>query len=223
MLSGSTGAGRVGRSRSCGVSAAAGSALAGFCARRERRAAEERGDDEERHLRQTGNQRQPDEHGRRDRQRSRAREQLDRDFLAEVRLRRGARRDQAARHRDEQRRNRGDETFADGQDRVGLRGGAEIEPVLEHADDEAGDDVDAGDQHGRQRVALREANRAVHRAVEVGLAADAVAPRSRASRSSMSPAFRSASIAICRPGIASNVNRAVTSEMRTAPWLMTMN
>ena len=39
----------------------------------------------------------------------------------------------------------------------------------------------------------------------------------------MSPAFRSASIAICRPGIASRVNRAVTSEMRTAPWLMTRN
>ena len=31
------------------------------------------------------------------------------------------------------------------------------------------------------------------------------------------------SIAICRPGIASRVNRAVTSDMRTAPWLMTRN
>jgi hypothetical protein len=41
--------------------------------------------------------------------------------------------------------------------------------------------------------------------------------------SSITPACRSASIAICRPGIASNVNRAVTSEMRTAPWLMTTN
>jgi hypothetical protein len=39
----------------------------------------------------------------------------------------------------------------------------------------------------------------------------------------MAPALRSASMAICRPGIASSVNRAVTSEMRTAPWLMTMN
>jgi hypothetical protein len=30
-------------------------------------------------------------------------------------------------------------------------------------------------------------------------------------------------MAIWRPGIASRVNRAVTSEMRTAPWLMTRN
>src|SRR5690606_31737674 len=35
------------------------------------------------------------------------------------------------------------------------------------------------------------------------------------------PAFRSASIDICLPGMASSVKRAVTSEMRTAPWLMT--
>ena len=35
------------------------------------------------------------------------------------------------------------------------------------------------------------------------------------------PAFKSASIAICRPGIASNVKRALTSEMRPAPLVMT--
>ena len=38
----------------------------------------------------------------------------------------------------------------------------------------------------------------------------------------MIPAFRSASIAICLPGNASRVKRAVTSAVRTAPWLTTM-
>ena len=39
----------------------------------------------------------------------------------------------------------------------------------------------------------------------------------------MSPAFRSASVAICFPGMASRVKRAVTSAVRTAPWLTTRN
>ena len=42
-----------------------------------------------------------------------------------------------------------------------------------------------------------------------------------ASLSSMSPAARSASIAICLPGMASSVNRAPTSAMRVAPLVMT--
>jgi hypothetical protein len=37
----------------------------------------------------------------------------------------------------------------------------------------------------------------------------------------MIPAFRSASMAICRPGMASRVKRALTSEMRPAPLVMT--
>ncbi len=49
-----------------------------------------------------------------------------------------------------------------------------------------------------------------------------------ASRSSMIPAFRSASMAICRPGMPSKAKRAATSLMRVAPlvittnWMMTM-
>ena len=39
----------------------------------------------------------------------------------------------------------------------------------------------------------------------------------------MWPAFRSASIAICLPGMASNVNRAATSLMRPPPLVMTTN
>jgi hypothetical protein len=38
----------------------------------------------------------------------------------------------------------------------------------------------------------------------------------------MMPALRSASIAICLPGIASRVKRALTSAMRPAPLVMTM-
>ena len=43
-----------------------------------------------------------------------------------------------------------------------------------------------------------------------------------ASLSSMAPDERSASIAICFPGIASNVNRAVTSDTRSEPLLITI-
>ncbi|QJW94400.1 hypothetical protein FTUN_1920 [Frigoriglobus tundricola] len=39
----------------------------------------------------------------------------------------------------------------------------------------------------------------------------------------ISPAFISASIAICLPGIESRVNRAATSDTRPAPFVMTMN
>ena len=35
------------------------------------------------------------------------------------------------------------------------------------------------------------------------------------------PAFKSASMAICLPGRASNVNRAETSETRPAPFVIT--
>ena len=45
--------------------------------------------------------------------------------------------------------------------------------------------------------------------------------RSWATFSSISPDERSASIAICLPGIASRVNRAPTSAMRVAPLVMT--
>ena len=44
-----------------------------------------------------------------------------------------------------------------------------------------------------------------------------------ASLSSMAPVFKSASIAICLPGIASRVNLAVTSATRSEPLLITRN
>ena len=45
--------------------------------------------------------------------------------------------------------------------------------------------------------------------------------RRRASFSSISPALRSASIAICLPGMASKWKRAATSAMRPEPFVMT--
>ncbi len=39
----------------------------------------------------------------------------------------------------------------------------------------------------------------------------------------MMPAFRSASIAICRPGMPSKAKRAATSLMRVAPLVITTN
>ncbi len=47
--------------------------------------------------------------------------------------------------------------------------------------------------------------------------------RSRACCSVIWPAFRSASIAICLPGIASRVKRAATSATRPAPFVITTN
>ena len=92
---------------------------------------------------------------------------------------RRARRDQATGHRHEQRRNRGHETFTDRQNRVGLSSGSQIQSVLEDADDQPRHDIDGRDQHRRQRVALGEADRAVHRAVEIGLFTHAFAPGPR--------------------------------------------
>ena len=47
--------------------------------------------------------------------------------------------------------------------------------------------------------------------------------RFRASFSSIAPTFNSASIAICLPGNESSVKRALTSEIRVAPLVITMN
>ena len=53
-------------------------------------------------------------------------------------------------------------------------------------------------------------------------ASSAITPRRRrASSSPIRPAFKSASMAICLPGIASNVKRAATSATRPAPLVMT--
>jgi len=76
-------------------------------------------------------------------------------------------------------------------------------------------------------------NRPAIASPRTNLAAPSIAPkkalsssssflRSRAAFSSISPADRSASIAICLPGIASNEKRAATSAMRPEPLVITM-
>ena len=54
------------------------------------------------------------------------------------------------------------------------------------------------------------------------ISCSSAARRARAPRSSIMPAARSASMAICLPGNASNVNRAATSAMRFDPLVMTV-
>ena len=129
--------------------------------------------------------------------------------------------DDAGRDRDQQRRDLRDEAVADGQQREVLDGLAERHALLQRRRSTMppirliSDDDDAGD-----RVALDELRGAVHRAVEVGLARrsrrGAGAPRS----SVIWPALRSASIAICLPGMASRVKRAPTSATRPAPLVI---
>ena len=72
-------------------------------------------------------------------------------------------------------------------------------------------------------VALDELRGTVHRAVEVGLAGRCRRGAVRASSSVIWPALRSASIAICLPGMASRVKRAPTSATRPAPFVTTTN
>ena len=91
---------------------------------------------------------------------------------------------------------------------------------LHHADEDPAQDVDPGDEQPGDGVAADELGGAVHRAIEVGLAGDLLAPTPRLP-SSISPAFRSASMLICRPGMASRVKRAATSATRPAPFVIT--
>ena len=150
-------------------------------------------------------------------------EDLAGDVGAEVLLGGGARDDDAGRDGDQQRGDLRAEAVADRQQREVLGGLAERQALLHDADDDAADEVDQRDQDAGHRVALDELRGAVHRAVEVGLVGDlrrgACAPRS----SVIWPVLRSASIAICLPGIASRVKRAPTSATRPAPLVITTN
>jgi flagellar biosynthesis protein FlhA len=57
--------------------------------------------------------------------------------------------------------------------------------------------------------------------LNAGIINDAEARRRRASGSLMTPAFRSASMAICLPGMASRMNRAATSAILPEPFVIT--
>ena len=79
--------------------------------------------------------------------------------------------------------------------------------------------MSAGDRVALDELATRRPSRRRSRPPRDDLARDARAPAS----SSIRPAFRSASIAICLPGIASSVKRAPTSATRPAPFVTTTN
>ena len=129
---------------------------------------------------------------------------------------------QAGRGGHKQRRDLTDQTFADGQERKSLGRVFQGHAMLQNPDDEPPDDVDGHDDDGRR---WRRRGRTCWRRPwrrRTPLPARSCAPR-RASSSSMRPALRSASMAICLPGIASRVKRAATSVTRSAPLVMTMN
>ena len=122
----------------------------------------------------------------------------------------------------EERRHLAHQAVADGEPREELGGLGERHAVLGHADDQPADDVDERDDDAGDGVAADELAGAVHGAVEVGLLRDFLAA-AWASRSSMMPALRSASMAICLPGMPSKAKRAATSLMRVAPLVITTN
>ena len=72
-------------------------------------------------------------------------------------------------------------------------------------------------------VAADELAGTVHRAVEVRLRRQFLAAAAGPPAGRSAPAFRSASMAICRPGRPSRANRAATSLIRVAPLVITTN
>ncbi len=140
---------------------------------------EARGHGKKRQLGQPGNQ----AHGRRDQagqvQCGGPAQQLLANLAAQHPGRVGAGQGDASGHRDQQRGNQGDQPVAHRQHGVGAGRLAQLDSLLQGADQQAGDDVDGGNQNGGQRVPLVEARRAVHGAVELGLAGDRLAPPPR--------------------------------------------
>ncbi len=90
---------------------------------------------------------------------------------------------------------------------------AQVHAVLEHADAQSRQNVDDRDHDAGDGVAADELAGTVHGPVEVGLFGDLFAAAAGLFLV-ISPAFRSASIAICLPGMPSKANRAATSLMR---------
>ena len=134
---------------------------------------------EERNLRKAGHESERREHAAGHRHRARLRAELRREHLAHPRAARRVRHHDAGGGADDQRRDLRDETVADREDRVLRQRLADRQSALERADEDAADDVDRRDEQAGDRVALHELRRAVHRAVEVGLARDLVAALAR--------------------------------------------
>ena len=125
---------------------------------------------EERNLRKPRNESERREHAAGDRHRARLCTELRREHLAHAGAARRVGHHDAGGRADDQRRDLRDETIADCEDRVLRQRLTDRQSALERADEDAADDVDRRDQQSGDRVALHELRRAVHRAVEVGLA-----------------------------------------------------
>ena len=134
------------------------------------------GQDGKRNPRQARHNGEKCEHAREDEEDAVVAEKLRYHIRAEVSLRARARDDEACRRRDEQRRNLRDESLADGEQRVLLERLQRAEVPLQHTDDEAARDIDEHDDDGRDRIAFDELRGAVHRAEEVRLVLDLLAP-----------------------------------------------
>src|SRR5262249_1020714 len=128
--------------------------------------------------------------------------------------------EQARRSRHDQRRYLCDQPVADGEQGIGLRGVGKRHALLREADDHAADDVDEPHQQPGDGVAAHEFE-APSMAPKKLDSSSSVFLRRRASASSIRPAERSASIAICLPGMASRWKRAATSAMRPEPLVIT--
>lgn len=110
---------------------------------------------------------------------------------------------------------------ADGHQHILLEGGVGAQVVFEDPDTDAADQVDRQNHHPGDSIPAHKFRCPVHRAVEIGLAGN-IFTSGLCLRLIDQPALRSASIAICLPGIASRVKRAETSEIRSAPLVTTI-
>ncbi len=81
--------------------------------------------------------------------------------------------------RNDQRRDLRYEPFTNGEDGIRAYGLRERKTLLHDTDEYSADDVDEGDDQRSDRVSLHELGRAVHRAVEIGLARDLGAAAAR--------------------------------------------
>ncbi len=100
---------------------------------------------------------------------------------------------------------------------VGVGGLFEGNSFLGHADDHAADHVDEGDHDAGHRIAANEFRELRPLPRRNCFRLQLLAALAGASSSLIMPADKSASIAICLPGMASRVNRAATSAIRPEP------
>ena len=133
-------------------------------------------DQQERDVRQAGNEPQSDQHAAADEERPRAREQLARDVVAEVVLAGCTGDDDAGRGRDQERGNLRSEPVADRQQRERRNRLRELHALLHDADGDAGEKVDDDDDDAGDRIAAHELRRTVHGAIEVRLVLDLESP-----------------------------------------------